>query len=76
MIKKLIIFILILPVLTGCGARLVSADHGSVVVANVGPSTKGDAYRLAEKECSKFSKQAFHVSNNKAEGTATYKCVE
>ncbi len=76
MMKKLIMFTLLLTVLTGCGARLVSANRDSVVVANVGASTKADAYRLAEKECSKFSKQAFHISNDESAGTATYKCVE
>lgn len=59
----------------GCGARLVDAGPDEVVIADVSKHTEGDADRIAEEACAKYSKQAFLISN-KSDGTATYKCIE
>jgi len=74
--NKLLLLILIFPGLIGCSARLVSADHKDVVVANVNKSTEGDAYRIADKECAKYDKQAFRLSYDKTAATATYRCID
>ena len=73
--KNILLIILMMPILIGCGARLVNAGPNEVVIANVSKHTIGDADRIAEESCAAHSKQAFRVSNN-SDGTVTYKCID
>lgn len=72
--KTIFLIISILPILTSCGARLVSANSENVVVTNISKTTAGDGKRIAEKQCEKYSKQAF-LLNKKSDGTVTYRCI-
>ena len=73
--KNLFLFVLLIPLVTGCSAILLSADNEGVVVTNVSKATAGDADRIADKECAKYGRQAFRMSLNKADSSATYKCL-
>lgn len=73
--KNLLIFVLLPPLLMGCSAILLSADNEGVVVTNVSEATLRDADRIAGKECAKYGREAFRMSLNKAESSATYKCL-
>lgn len=74
--KRLLLLILMLPALSSCGARLASVSDDYVVVSHVTKATSSDAFRIANKECEKVSKQAFPVSEDTGASMATYKCVE
>ena len=73
---KLFTCIILMFVLTGCAAEVLSSNPRSVVLENVRNSNVDSAFELAQKECSKHGRYAVYVPDAQQDGVITFRCEE